>query len=221
MNTFKAELNKIILALTSVGLILLMLPASLSADHFRYGTMSWELVDFGTVNQDNDTIRLKMENGWTANHGAYREQVDYTGGNGGIWVPGHIGSIKYNYITINWTGESSQTVDIKIKSRDNTTIRNTNCSSGCIDSTISEMGDYASSTWTLGRTHDYDNGTYIVYWDGQARATVANKEDGYSTNGTGGNSNRWRNETMVRIGGDYVGNVSPVSAVPSDCKSSG
>ena len=93
MNTIKAKVNKIILALTSVGLlILLILPASLSANHFRYGTMSWDLVD-------NDTIRLKMENGWTANHGDFREQVDYTGGNGGIWVPGHIGSIKYNYIT--------------------------------------------------------------------------------------------------------------------------
>ena len=42
MNTFKAEVNKIIFALTSVGLVLLMLPASLSAGHFRYGTMSWE-----------------------------------------------------------------------------------------------------------------------------------------------------------------------------------
>ncbi|HIB94240.1 MAG TPA: hypothetical protein EYO60_08105, partial [Candidatus Lambdaproteobacteria bacterium] len=76
------------------------------------------------------------------------------------------------------------------------------------------MGDYASSTWTTGVTHDYDNGTYLVYWDSYARASVANKEDGYSSNGTGGNSNRWRNETMVRIGGDYIGNVSPVSAVP-------
>ena len=59
MNFIKAEVNKIILGLTSVGLVLLMLPASLSADHFRYGTMSWELVD-------NDTIRLNMENGWKA-----------------------------------------------------------------------------------------------------------------------------------------------------------
>ena len=61
MNTFKAEVNKIILALTSVGLlILLIFPASLSADHFRYGTMSWELVD-------NDTIRIKMQIGWSYN----------------------------------------------------------------------------------------------------------------------------------------------------------
>ena len=60
MDTFKAKVNKIILALTSVGLlILLIFPGSLSADHFRYGTMSWALVD-------NDTIRLNMENGWKA-----------------------------------------------------------------------------------------------------------------------------------------------------------
>ena len=62
MNTFKAEINKIILALTSVGLlILLIFPASLSASHYRYGTMSWEPIsDNGT----HVTIRLKLESGW-------------------------------------------------------------------------------------------------------------------------------------------------------------
>ena len=94
MNIFKAEVNKIIFALISVGLlILLIFPGSLSANHFRYGTMSWSLVD-------NDTIKLKMENGWTANHSSFREQNDYIGNSGtsGVWVPGHIGSIKYGYI---------------------------------------------------------------------------------------------------------------------------
>ena len=69
MKTFKAEVNKIILALTSVGIvILLMFPVSLSANHFRYGTMSWEIIsDNGT----HKTIRLKMEHGWTANHSAF------------------------------------------------------------------------------------------------------------------------------------------------------
>ena len=82
MNTFKAEVNKIILALTSVGLlILLIFPASLSANHFRYGTISWELVD-------NDTIRLKMENGWTANHSDFLSTV--------------AGSRKTDYIPVTW-----------------------------------------------------------------------------------------------------------------------
>ena len=64
MITFKGKVDKIISGLTSVGIvILLMFPASLSADHFRYGTMSWEPVD------DNGTIRLKMQNGWSADHG--------------------------------------------------------------------------------------------------------------------------------------------------------
>ncbi|HIB94239.1 MAG TPA: hypothetical protein EYO60_08100 [Candidatus Lambdaproteobacteria bacterium] len=73
--------------------------------------MSWELVD-------NDTIRLKMQNGWSANHTDFRVEGDYS-----TWVPGHIGSIKNNYITLNWSGgsPSSQTVDIKIISRDNFT----------------------------------------------------------------------------------------------------
>ena len=62
MNTIQAKVNKIILALTSVGIvILLMLPASLSASHYRYGTMSW---DIDSDNGTHVTIRLKMESGW-------------------------------------------------------------------------------------------------------------------------------------------------------------
>ena len=58
MNTIKGKVNKIILGLTSVGLVLLMLPVSLSANHFRYGTMSWEPIsDNGT----HITIRLKSK----------------------------------------------------------------------------------------------------------------------------------------------------------------
>ena len=76
----------------------------------------------------------------------------------------------------------------------------------CIDSTISEVGEYASSTWTTGLTHTYpDNGTteYVVYWQSYARASVENSNGG-----------TWRNETKVNIGGAYSGNRSPVSAVP-------
>ena len=83
--TFKAEVNKIFLALTSVGLlILLIFPGSLSANHFRYGTMSWSLVD-------NDTITLQMENGWTANHGHY---LEVSSSPYDTYVSGYIGSIK-------------------------------------------------------------------------------------------------------------------------------
>ena len=67
MITFKGKVDKIISGLTSVGIvILLMFPASLSADHFRYGTMSWELT--GNDNATHKEILLKMENGWTADH---------------------------------------------------------------------------------------------------------------------------------------------------------
>ena len=90
MNTFKAEVYKIILGLTSVGLVLLMLPVSLSANHFRYGTMSWENP------WDNGTIRLQMGNGWTANHGSFRDQSDYNA----YWAGDFVGSIKNNFIRI-------------------------------------------------------------------------------------------------------------------------
>ena len=177
MKIFKAEINKIILALTSVGLlILLMLPASLSANHFRYGTMSWEPIsDNGT----HVTIRLKMENGWTANHGSFSSTS--------------VGTIKNNFIRIYWGDGSNKYVDIKILSRDEGT-----------NDTISEMGDYTSSTWTSGATHTYSSdGDYVVYWSGSAREGVRNS-----------NGSTWRNETKVNIGGAYDNNTSPVSAVP-------
>jgi hypothetical protein len=177
MNTIKAELNKIILGLASVGLlILLMLPASLSANHFRYGTMSWEPIsDNGT----HVTIRLKMENGWTANHSCCSGTS--------------VGSIKENYQTIYWGDGTSTLVDFKILSRDEGT-----------NDTISEMGDYTSSTWTSGVTHTYSSdGDYVVYWGSSAREGVENSNGG-----------TWRNETKVNIGGPYDNNTSPVSTVP-------
>ncbi|SVD08014.1 uncharacterized protein METZ01_LOCUS360868, partial [marine metagenome] len=67
MSNIKGKINKLIFGIASVGLVLLLLlPASLYANHFRYGTMSWKpLSDNGT----HITIKLQMENGWTANHG--------------------------------------------------------------------------------------------------------------------------------------------------------
>ena len=187
MNTFKAEVNKIIFALTSVGIvILLMFPASLSADHFRYGTMSWELVD-------NDTIRLKMENGWKATHGNWSAQADYQE----YWNSGYVGSVRRSY-SVTWSGGSPSTnaMHHKVKSRD---------SSSAVNSTITEMGTYDSG-WIAGITHDYDNGSYVIYWGASSRTSVHSDQSA--------NGGTWRNQTLVRIGGDYIGNVSPVSAVP-------
>jgi len=224
MKTFKAEVNKIILALTSVGIvILLMFPVSLSAHHYRYGTMSWEPSDNGT----HITIRIKMQNGWSANHDHFRVSTDYTTAKtilgtliygDGFWNDGHIGSIKADYYQIVWgDGTTNDNMSHKIISRDNVTIRtyssasdnceaNNNNNKICIDSTISEVGVYSSSVWTTGLTHTYpDNGTteYVVYWTSQDRASVEND-----------NGNDWRNETKVNIGGAYDNNTSPVSAVP-------
>jgi len=214
MNTFKAEVNKIILALTSVGIIiLLMFPVSLSANHFRYGTISWEpIADNGT----HVTIRVKMQNGWTANHAWYRESSDYD-----TFVSGYVGSIISNLITIHWgDGTSGEAVDGKIISRDNTTgTASGNCSGSdnqtlgkCIDSTISEMGENSSGTWTTGATHSYaDNGTteYILSWGGYARTKTKNNPNDDECCG-----GEWRNQTKINIGGTYDGNKSPVAAVP-------
>jgi len=203
MNSVKVGINKLILGLTSVGMFFfLMFPANLHANHFRYGTMSWEPI---TDNGTHVTIRLKMQNGWTANHGSFRTSGDYD-----TFVSGYVGSIKNDFISINWGDSSTTNVDLKILSRDNSTPSesNSDCDAGCIDSTISEMGVYSSGTWTTGveKTYTKDNVTtsYVVYWTSGNRSQVEN-----STNG-----NAWRNETKINIGGSYDGNSSPVSAVP-------
>ena len=78
-----------------------MLPVSLSAHNYRSGTISWEPIsDNGT----HVTIRLKTENGWTANHSSFR----FTS----------VGTIKNNFIKIYWGDGSNTYVDIKILSRD-------------------------------------------------------------------------------------------------------
>ena len=130
MNTAKRIIKNLILVLTLVGPILLILPASLHAHHFRYGTMSWEPI---TDNGTHVTILLNMQNGWTANHGSFRSAADYN-----TFVPGYVGSIKNNLITINWDDTNTTAVDGKILSRDNTTTSESasDCASNCIDSTI-------------------------------------------------------------------------------------
>ena len=166
MNSVKVGKNKLILGLTSVGVFFfLMFPANLHANHFRYGTISWEpTADNGT----HITIRVKMQNGWTANHSGFRTSSAYD-----TFVSGYVSSIKNDYIKIYWGDGTSENVDIKIISRENTTgTASSNCTSNdnqtsgkCIDSTISEIGEYNSGTWTTGATHSYpDNGTteYIL-----------------------------------------------------------
>jgi len=187
MNSIKTKINKLILRLASLGtLILLMLPANLHANHFRYGTMSWEPID------DNGTIRLKMQNGWTADHSAFNNSSDYNG----LWVSGFIGSIKNNYVTINWGDGDTDAVDFKVLSRDNST-----------NDTITEMGDNSSSSWTVGLTHQYSStGTYIVYWGSTSRETTENM----------GSSKPWLNKTTITpyFSSSNTTNTSPVSAVP-------
>jgi len=129
MDTFKVEVNKIILGLTSVGLVLLMLPVCLYAHHYRSGTMSWEPIsDNGT----HITIRLKIQNGWSANHGHFRSSTDYSNSysgtsvkwGSGVWVSGYIGSIKDDYYETDWgNGTDNTTMDHKILSSDNVTTR--------------------------------------------------------------------------------------------------
>jgi len=180
MNSVKGRINILVLVLILAGItILLMLPASLYANHFRYGTMSWEPVD------DNGTIRLKMQNGWTANHSFVSS---YTAG-----------QYKLNAITISWGDGSADnaSLDLKVLSRDNTT-----------NDTITEMGDNSSSSWTLGWEYQYSSpGTYIVSWGSSARESVTN-----SANGTAW---RNQTSVTPYFSASNTSNTSPVSAVPS------
>ena len=154
MNTFKEELNKIILALTSVGLVLLMLPAGLSATHFRYGTMSWE------EPWANRTIRLNMEIGWTVPHTW-----------GGIpTTVGGINTASNSKIKIFWGDGTSDVVTYKVTAIDTNT-----------NDAVSEMGDNSTGTWIAGALHTYpDNGTeeYVVYWGSGSRLASHNMGTG-------------------------------------------
>ena len=71
-----------------------------------------------------------MQNGWSANHTHFRINTDYTNSyssgstswGSGVWVEGHIGSIKADYYEIVWgDGTANTTLDHKILSRDNFT----------------------------------------------------------------------------------------------------
>ena len=161
MNTFKAELNKIIFALTSVGLlILLIFPGSLSADHFRSGTMSWILQwDNGSI-VDNDTITFNQSNAWTNTNASWDGK--HVNGSSSIAADftihqavdgGFIGSVK-DYLDIDW-GDPDNSTDSDmhhiVTSRSYVT-----------GSTETNMGVY-NGGWTKGLNHDYDNGTYIVF----------------------------------------------------------
>ena len=155
MNTIKAEVNKIIFALTSVGiLILLFFPASLSATHFRYGTMSWE------EPWDNRTIRLNMEIGWTVPHTW-----------GGIpTTVGGINTASNSKIKIFWGDGTSDVVTYKVTAIDTNT-----------NDAVSEMGDNSTGTWIAGALHTYpDNGTeeYVVYWGSGSRLASHNMGTG-------------------------------------------
>ena len=82
MNYVKGKINKLILGLISVGMFFfLMFPASLSATHFRYSTMSWDKP------WDNGTILLKMQNGWRTGYNSALNSV---------------GTITTGWIAINW-----------------------------------------------------------------------------------------------------------------------
>ncbi|HIB94255.1 MAG TPA: hypothetical protein EYO60_08185, partial [Candidatus Lambdaproteobacteria bacterium] len=107
--------------------------------------MSWENP------WDNGTIRLKMQNGWTASHNAFSST--------------NIGSIKIGYQRIYWgdPDNSSDWVDFKILSRDEVS-----------GDTISEIGDNTSSGWITGVTHTYaSDGDYVVYWGDNDRESTA------------------------------------------------
>ena len=178
MTSVRGKISKIILGLTLAGIILLMLPTSLYANHFRYGTMSWEPVD------DNGTILLKMQNGWTADHTA--------------WNSYNTGDFKNNYVTIYW-GDGSNTgatVDFKILSRDNSS-----------KDTLTEMGDNSSSSWTAGITHKFSSaGSYVVYWGDNAREATENMGSSqYWINKT---------SITPYFSASNTTNSSPVSAVP-------
>ena len=167
-----------------------MLPASLSASHFRYGTMSWE------NHGDNGTILLHMQLGWRTAYGTEQAAWGYdfllnVGDNSS-----QVNKMYRAMVIIDWgDGSDNESVLIKTISLDP--------SAG---STLTELGSF-DSEWETGVYHTYtDNGTYEITWSDYAR--IAGIENSNLS------QKKWRGETKVNVGGTFASNNSPVSAVP-------
>ena len=140
MNSVKGKIIKLILGFASIGMFFfLIFPASLSASHFRYGTMSWDKP------WDNGTILLKMQNGWRT---AYNNVLN------------SIGTITTGWVNINWgdgsAAESVQIKNIAVDSSEGSTLTEI----GSNSTGTWETGVYHTYT---------DNGTYIISWTSTAR----------------------------------------------------
>ncbi|MDG2063543.1 MAG: hypothetical protein P8L36_00965, partial [SAR324 cluster bacterium] len=146
MYNTKAKVNKFNLALIAVGIvILLMLPSSLSASHYRYGNMSWTL-DNST---NSTTIRLKFQAGFKTSKYAFLQTVGQTDDDKVeiIWGDGESDNVTIKTITV--VGDDSSVVEIGVNSG----------------------GTWVTGvTHTYA-----DNGTYIVSWtDGQRITNIHN-----------------------------------------------
>ena len=172
------DFAKYVIASVVVCCSFFLLTQSAHADHFRAGTMSWEVVD-----DESNTVLIKAEIGWKSTHGH-------------IPTATPVGGVVQNRASINFGDGTTHSGALRVVSRNTVT--------NDVQTELVSIKP-GEDSYTPGVLHTYDNpGDYVVYWGSSAR-TLARNLDGSA----------WRNETLVNIGGQYAGNSSPITAMPS------
>lgn len=118
-------------------------------NHFRYGTMNWSFVS-------GRTVRIKVENVWTNDHGHIPTSVD-------------VGQTATNKFTLYFGDGDSLNATVRVTARDAPN-----------NDVTTELVTQSGSDYISGVTHTYDtDGDYLVYWGSSARESA-----GAQTNGT-------------------------------------
>ena len=148
-------------------------------NHFRYGTMSWE-----TVPGEPNTVIIKG-------------QVDWTNSHGHIPASTPIGGIVPNKLTLDFGDGTTQSVAVRVISRDPVT-------NDVLTEFVSDINnDGAIGAGEVGIKHTFpSSGTYNVLWGSGARESAINQD-----------SSNWQQITRIDLA--QAGNNSPVIATPS------
>lgn len=148
-------------------------------NHFRYGTMSWEPI----AGSPNSVV--------------IKGQVDWTNDHGHIPLSTPIGGVVANRLTLNFGDGTSESVAVRVLSRDAVT-------DDVLTEFVSDLdGDGIIGASEVGIRHNYAaTGNYEVFWGSAAREAAR-----------GQNSSTWQQD--MRIDLNQAGNQSPVVATPA------
>lgn len=139
-----------LISLICICATVLLLAHTVHANHFRSGFMSWEAVD-----GDANTVLLKVEVGWTNDHG----QIPTTTA---------VGEVVEGAININFGDGQTHSGDLRVTSRNTTT--------NDVQTELVSIKD-GEDEYTAGVEHTYaSEGDYVAYWGSSARESALNQD---------------------------------------------